>query len=80
MTFRKTSSEMNVMPHLPVVALSSRGSLPATGCFVDSVPGRRRFWASSGALGVFLIVLRSEVFSPLGPNAELSIVSTLVLG
>ena len=67
------------MPHPSAVALSSRGSLRATGCFDDSIVGRLRFWASSGALGVLLIVLRSEVFSPLGPVAELIVVSTPIL-
>jgi hypothetical protein len=70
------------MPHLSVVALSSRGSLLATGCFGTPIVGRLRLWASSGALGVLLIVLRCKVFSPLWKGSELYIfvVSIAILG
>lgn len=82
MTFRKSSSEMNVMPHLWVVAFSSRGSLSATGRLCTSMVGRLRLWASSGALGVVLIILRCKVLSPLGSAVELwtSDVSKPILG
>jgi hypothetical protein len=71
MTFLNSSLEMNVMPHLSVVALSSRASLQPTGCFDFPIVGRLRFWARSGALGVLLFVLRREEFSPLGSVVEL---------
>ena len=71
MTLRKMSSETIVMPHRSVVALSSRGSLLATGCFDDSIVGRLRLWESCGALGVLLIILRGKVISPLRSVAEL---------
>lgn len=59
------------MPHLSVVALSNRLSVPATGCFELPVIGGLWFWASSGALGVLLIVFRREVFSKWESGAEL---------
>lgn len=59
------------MPHLLVVAWSSRGSLRATGRLDTSIAGRLRSWASEGALGVLLIILRCEIFSPLESIPEL---------
>jgi hypothetical protein len=79
MTFQRTSSHIKVMPHRSVVVLSSRGSLRATGRFDDSIVGRLRFWSSFGALGVLLMILRGEVFSPSGPGLELFVVSTPIL-
>lgn len=62
---------MNVIPHLSVVALSSRLSLCATSCFDTPVTGGLRLWASSGTLGVLLIILRCKVLSPFESGAEL---------
>jgi hypothetical protein len=59
------------MPHLSVVAESSRLSLRATGCFDALIMGRLRFSVSSGALGVLLTILRREILSPLESGAEL---------
>jgi hypothetical protein len=71
MTFRKSSSEIYVMPHLSAVAFSSRGSTFATGCFDCSIVGRLRLWVSWQALGLLLIILRCEIFSPLRSAVEL---------
>lgn len=71
MTSRKSSSEIYVIPHLSVVAFSSRESKFATRCFDKSIVARLRLWASSEALGLLLIILRCEVFSPLESTVEL---------
>lgn len=59
------------MSHLSIVALSNQLSLRATGCFELPVIGGLRFWVSSGALGVLLIVIRREIFSKWESEAEL---------
>jgi hypothetical protein len=70
------------MLHLSVVASSSRLSLRAARCFDAPIMGRLRFWVSSGALGVLLIILRREILPPLESGAELWIfsVSIQILG
>lgn len=75
MILRKSVSFRNVIPQSATFALSSRGSLFETRRFGllsrIEVKTEVRIDGISGALGVFLIILRGEIFSELRPRVEL---------